>query len=147
MVHLLPLPNAHAVNSLGCTTTSFIHHEIARPTRSSSFQRKPLHRGLDYTVNNIKHKQKQAQNQLLRASVSPGGRHRVQRSVPLLGVSRGQFSVAGRANSSQLRVYSCMRILRTRARAGTTSTGKSMLLENPQNCRLAVWSAARRQRQ
>jgi len=64
-----------------------------------------------------------------------------------MGVSRGQFSVAGRANSSQLRVYSCMRILRTRARAGTTSTGKSMLLENPQNCRLAVWSAARRQRQ
>ena len=67
MAWLLPQPHAQAVNSLGCTTISFCHHEIARPTRSSSFQRTPLHRGLDYTVNNIKHKQTQAQNQLLRA--------------------------------------------------------------------------------
>ena len=67
MAWLLPQAHAQAVNSLGCTTISFCHHEIARPTRSSSFQRTPLHRGLDYTVNNIKHKQTQAQNQLLRA--------------------------------------------------------------------------------
>jgi len=67
MAHLLPQPHAQAVNSLGCTTTSFSHHEIARPTRISSFQKNPLHGGLDYTVKNIKHNEKQAQRRLLRA--------------------------------------------------------------------------------
>ena len=142
MAHLLPQPNAQAVNSLGCTTTSFSHREIAHHTRSSSFQRKPLHRVLVYTVKNIKHEEKQAQNQLLRVrGPSPS---------PTVGSAAGglPFSIQCHCprKSSQLRVYTCTNILRARARAGTTSTGKSMLLENPQKSRRAAVSVARRQR-